>query len=58
MSLSAAAKQQQITVTPAGKIDFFPKQLFVGPTSLVYEVCDTTHLCATAKLTLTIVLAL
>jgi hypothetical protein len=55
VSLSAAAKLQQITVTPAGKIDFFPTQLYVGPTSLVYEVCDTTHLCSTAKLTLTIV---
>ena len=55
VSMSAAAKQQQITVTSNGKIDFFPTQLFVGPTSLVYEICDTTHLCSSAKLTLTVV---
>ena len=55
VSMSAAAKLQQITVTSNGKIDFFPTQLFVGPTSLVYEICDTTHLCSSAKLTLTVV---
>ena len=41
-----------------GKIDIVPQTLVVGPMSLVYEICDTTDLSATAKVTMTILLAL
>ncbi|MGH8978343.1 MAG: Ig-like domain-containing protein, partial [Acidimicrobiia bacterium] len=57
VSRSAGAAAQQITVI-GGRIDIVAKTLVVGPMSFVYEICDSTSLCATAKVTITIVAAL
>jgi hypothetical protein len=57
VSRSAGAAAQQITVV-GGRLDVVPKTLVVGPMSVVYEICDSTSLCATAKVTITIVAAL
>jgi hypothetical protein len=57
VSRSAGAAAQQITVI-GGRIDIVATTLVVGPISFVYEICDSTSLCATAKVTITIVAAL